>query len=151
MISLRLDRGLSDGQVIRPLLREFVRVVEAHELIQPTRSSVIIEVVPSVLVHGALGFFTDWPDTDEQTIQIAGRDFMRPRNRAEIRERDAILRDRPELKRVPWPRRVVWTLTHELVHCAGEMDEDKADDLGEQLLEAARSRSRFLRAGTRRT
>lgn len=119
-------------------------MIEQDELLK-LKHPIVVEFVPCVLVHDAFGVYIAWSST-KHSIQIAGRDYLSPRNKTE-RE----IRDRIGPPKMPWLRRVCWTLAHELSHAEGVKAEDKADRRGEEILEAARCRSQFLRSNTRRT
>jgi hypothetical protein len=149
VISLSFARGLSEGMQLRRLLTEMVRVAERERLFHHGHP-IDIAVMPFITVHGSFGFWTEWQD-GSKSIQIAGRDYRKPRNRKEAEESKRILADYPKDKQVPWQRHVCWTLGHEIAHVCGVMDEDEADAWGLRLLEAARVRSAVLRQGTRRT
>jgi hypothetical protein len=148
VIDLRFHRGLSQGQQLRRLLTEFVRIAERENLIR-LKEPVVVEVVPCVSVHGAFGFWQPWSG-GEQTILIAGRDYATPRNKAEAQTKETIVAKFPALHKVPFIRRVCWTLGHELAHASGVEDEAEADTWGLRLLEAARAKSAVLRSGTRK-
>jgi hypothetical protein len=148
LIELAFSRGLSDGHQLRRMVTEFVRVIERESLFEPI-CPLDVAVIPNITVHNAFGYWTPWAD-DSISITLAGRDYRKPRNRKEAEESARILAEYPKEKIVPWQRHVCWTLAHELAHIVGIADDDEADVWGLSLLEAARSRSATLRAGTRR-